>query len=253
MKKVKPAALVTGAAKRIGRTIALDLAAHGWNVAVHYRHSRAEAEEVVRAAKTFGVNAVAVGAELADEKAARALLPVAAEALGPITLLVNNAAIFEADEATTATRQSWDAHMETNLRAPFVLAQELMRQLPESITGNIVNLIDQRVWRLTPKFMTYTLSKAGLWTLTQTMALALAPRARVNAVGPGPVLPSPRQSQQDFAAQAAALPLGRHTSPEEIARAVRFILESPAMTGQMIALDGGQHLSWQTADTLADE
>ncbi|MBW7836254.1 MAG: SDR family oxidoreductase [Sphingomonadales bacterium] len=253
MKDLKPAALVTGAAKRIGRTIALDLAGHGWNVAIHYRHSRAEAEEVVRAAKTFGVEAVAVGAELADEKAARALLPVAAEALGPITLLVNNAAIFEADEALSATRQSWDAHMETNLRAPFVLAQELMRQLPPAVTGNIVNIIDQRVWRLTPKFMTYTLSKAGLWTLTQTMALALAPRVRVNAVGPGPVLPSPRQSAADFAAQAAALPLGRHTSPEEITRAVRFILESPSMTGQMIALDGGQHLSWQTADTLADE
>ncbi|MGE5146157.1 MAG: SDR family oxidoreductase, partial [Candidatus Eiseniibacteriota bacterium] len=173
-----------------------------------------------------------------------ALIGRAVAALGPLGLLVNNAAVFERDEALTVTRASWDRHMETNLRAPFVLTQEFARQLPEPLTGCVVNLLDQRVWNLTPHFTSYTLTKAGLWTLTRTLALALAPRIRVNGVGPGPTLPSPRQDEAQFARQAASTPLGRGTTPEEIYAAIRFLLAAPAITGQMIAVDGGQHLGW---------
>ena len=159
-------------------------------------------------------------------------------------MLVNNASIFENDLVSTVTRESWDRHLAVNLRAPFVLMQEFAARLPPDCGGLIVNMLDERVWNLTPYFVSYTLSKAGLWTLTQTMALALAPRIRVNAIGPGPTLPSPRQSTEQFAAQCRAMPLQRGTSPDEIAAALRFILAAPAMTGQMIALDGGQHLGW---------
>jgi NAD(P)-dependent dehydrogenase (short-subunit alcohol dehydrogenase family) len=161
-----------------------------------------------------------------------------------VTCLVNNASVFETDTATTVTRESWDAHMETNLRAPFVLMQAFAAALPDGAQGNVVNIIDERVWNLTPYFVSYTVSKVGLWALTQTMALALAPRIRVNAIGPGPTLPSPRQSAAQFERQWAAMPLRRGTTPAEICAALRFILAAPAMTGQMIALDGGRHLGW---------
>lgn len=246
-------ALITGGAKRVGHAITLELIARGWNVAVHHRQSRPEADYLVSVAHNNGLKAVAVAAELGDEQDVHKLLPAAAAALGPVTALINNASVFEDDDATTATRQSWDAHMDANLRAPFVLSQSLAAQLPKDQSGNIINIIDQRVWRLTPKFLSYTLSKAGLWTLTQTLAQAFAPEIRVNAIGPGPVLPSPRQSPDAFAAQAAAVPLKRAATPEEIARTVGFILETPSLTGQMIALDGGQHLSWQTPDVMLDE
>jgi NAD(P)-dependent dehydrogenase (short-subunit alcohol dehydrogenase family) len=172
-------------------------------------------------------------------------LPFEAErALGPVGVLVNNAGVFFDDTVETATRESWDTHLRVNLRAPFILIQEFARRLPAEAGGVVVNLLDQRVWSLTPYFVSYTLSKAGLWTLTQTLALALAPRIRVNAIGPGPALPNIRQSPEQFRRQCAQMPLGRGTSPDEIAAALRFILEAPAMTGQMIALDGGQHLGW---------
>ena len=183
-------------------------------------------------------------ADLARESEVETLVPRAAEALGPLTLLVNNASVFEMDQVRTVTRQSWDAHMETNLRAPFVLSQAFAAQLPEDTHGNIVNMLDQRVWKLTPYFMSYTVSKMGLWTLTRTLALALAPRIRVNGIGPGPVLPSARQSEAQFARQYQALPLQRPASPEEIFAAVRFILAAPSLTGHIILLDGGQHLGW---------
>jgi NAD(P)-dependent dehydrogenase (short-subunit alcohol dehydrogenase family) len=237
-------ALVTGAGRRIGRAIALDLAAHGWSVAVHYRSSRDEAEAVVSEIEAMGGRAAAIRADLASEDDVKALVPQAAERLGPLTCLVNNASRFEPDEALTATRESWDAHLETNLRAPFVLTQAFARQLPEDRNGAVVNIIDQRVWNPTPAFVSYTLSKAGLWTLTRTLAMALAPRIRVNGIGPGPTLRNARQSEEDFAAQWRSLPLRRPTAPEEICAALRFILDSPAMTGQMIALDGGEHLGW---------
>ena len=243
--KMPRAALVTGAGKRIGRAIALMLGAEGWRVAVHYHRSQAEAEDVVREIAASGGKAAAITADLAQEAAVARLVPAAAAALGgPLGCLVNNASAFDNDLALTATRASWDRHLETNLRAPFVLMQEFARQLPPDAQGAIVNMLDERVWSLTPYFVSYTVSKAALWALTQSMALALAPRIRVNGIGPGPTLPSPRQSDEQFRRQAAAMPLGHGTSPEEIAQAVRFILAAPALTGQMIALDGGQHLGW---------
>ncbi len=241
------AVLVTGGAQRIGAAIARALAADGWAVAVHYRASAAAAEALVREIASTGGRAVALAADLADESAVRRLVPEAAAALGPLGCLVNNASRFENDTAASATQESWEAHLGVNLRAPFVLTQDFAAQLPASAEGAVVNMLDERVWNLTPYFVSYTVSKAGLWTLTQTMALALAPRIRVNGVGPGPALPSPRQSAAQFARQCASLPLRRGTSPEEIVGAVRFILSAPSMTGQMIALDGGQHLAWGQA------
>jgi len=242
-------ALVTGAAKRIGRAIALDLAAHGWAVAVHYHSSATDAAAVVAEIEQRGGRAVALAADLARETEVETLVPRSVATLGPLTCLVNNASLFEMDKVDTATRASWDAHIETNLRAPLVLSQAFARQLPDGESGNIVNMLDQRVWNLTPYFLSYTVAKMGLWTLTRTLALALAPRIRVNGIGPGPTLPSPRQTDEQFRRQSAMMPLQRGTTPEEIAAAVRFILASPAMTGQMIALDGGQHLGWAPSST----
>jgi NAD(P)-dependent dehydrogenase (short-subunit alcohol dehydrogenase family) len=238
------AALVTGGAKRIGRAICLMLGDAGWDVAVHFNASRNEADAVVTELKAKGRQAVALSADLTREDQVAALIGRAQKAIGPLGCLVNNASLFERDEALTATRVSWDRHMETNLRAPFVLMQGFARLLPAEAEGVIVNILDERVWKLTPHFTSYTLAKAGLWTLTRTMALALAPRIRVNGVGPGPTLPSPRQSPEQFRRQIEAMPLERGASPEEIAAAVKFILSAPSMTGQMIALDGGQHLGW---------
>ena len=237
-------ALVTGGARRIGRAIALTLAAHGWDVAVHYGTSRDDAEALAAEIRGRDRRAAAIAADLTREAEVATLVPRAAKAIGPLALLVNNASAFERDDALTVTRASWDRHLETNLRAPFVLMQEFARQLPAGAEGSVVNILDERVWNLTPYFVSYTVSKAALWTLTQTMALALAPRIRVNGIGPGPTLPSPRQSDEQFRQQVDLLPLRRGITPDEIARAVSFILESPAMTGQMIALDGGQHLNW---------
>jgi NAD(P)-dependent dehydrogenase (short-subunit alcohol dehydrogenase family) len=237
-------ALVTGGAKRIGAAIVEALAADGFAVAIHYRDSRAEAEALAAKVASAGGRAVALAADLARESDVAALAEAARAALGPLGVLVNNASEFARDEALDATRAGWDRHMETNLRAPFVLAQALARGLPERAEGAIVNMIDQRVWNLTPHFTTYTLSKAGLWTLTQTMALALAPRVRVNAIGPGPTLKSVRQDPRQFDRQVASVPLMRGPGLDEIAAGVRFILAARSLTGQMIALDGGQHLNW---------
>jgi len=234
--------LITGAAKRIGRALAEDFGARGWSVAIHYNVSAGEAEEVAAQVRRSGGRAATLQADLADHAAVEALMPAAVHALGPIGCLINNASVFERDEAATATLESWERHQAVNLRAPLFLTQTFARQLPAAASGAIINIIDQRIWRLTPHFMSYTVSKTGLWTLTQTCAMALAPRIRVNAIGPGPTLPNPYQSQAEFDSQRARMPLGRGTTPAEICTAVRFILEAPGMTGQMIALDGGQHL-----------
>ncbi|HEY7990037.1 MAG TPA: SDR family oxidoreductase [Stellaceae bacterium] len=241
------AALVTGAGKRIGRAIALGLAAEGWAIAVHYGNSREEAEGVVAEIAKRKGKAVALQADLAREDQVAPLVSRAEAALGPLGCLVNCASIFENDLALDVTRASWDRHLEINLRAPFVLSQEFARRLPTDKHGCIVNVLDERVWNLTPYFFSYTLSKSALWTMTQTLAMALAPRIRVNGIGPGPALPSPRQTQEQFQRQSGVMPLGRGTTPEEIADAVTFILAAPALTGQMIALDGGQHLGWAQA------
>jgi NAD(P)-dependent dehydrogenase (short-subunit alcohol dehydrogenase family) len=238
-------ALVTGGAKRIGKSIALRLAENGWSVAIHYRKSAAKAEAVAAEVRLRGGRAMTVAADLGNEAEVQGIIPHVTAGLGPLTLLVNNASVFEMDKADTVTRASWDKHLEANLRAPFVLSQDFARQLPEGEQGNIVNLLDQRVWKLTPYFISYTVAKMGLWTLTRTLALAYAPRIRVNGIGPGPTLPSPRQTEEQFAAQSAAMPLGHGATPQEIARGILYILSAPSMTGQMIALDGGEHLGWQ--------
>jgi NAD(P)-dependent dehydrogenase (short-subunit alcohol dehydrogenase family) len=248
------AALVTGGAKRLGRAICLGLAEAGFDVALHYGSSAVEAEEAAEAVRAFGRRAAALRADLAREAEVSALLPAASAALGrPVGVLVNNASVFDRDEWADATRESWDRHVEPNLRAPFALIQAFARALPAGAEGAVVNMLDQRVWSPTPHFLSYTLSKAGLWSLTRQFALALAPRRiRVNGIGPGPALPSPRQSAEQFARQCASVPLGRGTSPEEVARAVLAVLAMPAMTGQMIALDGGQHLQWSPASAAAE-
>ncbi len=227
--------------------MAMALAAEGFDVAVHYAGSAEAAEATAAEIRALGRRAAVLRADLAVEAEAAGLVDAAAAALGPLGVLVNNASTFERDEWHDATRASWDRHMEPNLRAPFVLTQAFAAGLPAAAEGVVVNMIDQRVWSLTPHFMSYTISKAGLWAMTQTMALALAPRIRVNALGPGPALPSPRQSQAQFDRQAGSTPLGHGTSPAEIASALLAILGLPAMTGQMIALDGGQHLQWGSA------
>jgi NAD(P)-dependent dehydrogenase (short-subunit alcohol dehydrogenase family) len=246
-------ALVTGAARRIGRAIALSLAEDGWAVALCIRHDRAdrEAAEVSREIESRGARAVVLKADLRDMKAVERLVPDAAAALGPVTLLVNNASVFEQDDAASMTPESWDEHMEVNLRAPVFLSRHLDAQLRQSgagAGGNIINIIDQRVWRPNPTFLSYTLSKMALWDMTQVMAQALAPRVRVNGIGPGPTLANTLQSQADFEREAGATILHRGTTPDEICAGIRFILASPSMTGQMIALDGGQHLAWETPD-----
>lgn len=255
-------ALVTGGARRLGRAMALCLAGRGHDVAIHYDTSRADAEATAAEARALGVQAVTLQADLLSEDAAAALLPRAAAALGgPLSVLINNASIFEYDTIRSATRESWDRHMGSNLRAPFLLTQAMAAQGlgpdlsgPEPrATGLIVNMLDQRVRKLTPEFMTYTLAKMGLWALTQTSAQALAPAIRVNAIGPGPTLQGARQSDSHFARQRAATILNRGANPEDIVAALGFFLDSPAVTGQMIAVDGGQHLGWRTPDVLGPE
>jgi NAD(P)-dependent dehydrogenase (short-subunit alcohol dehydrogenase family) len=256
-------ALVTGAGKRLGRAMALDLARHGCDVAVHYAGSNEAAEAVVAEIRAMGRHAVTLQADLLDEAQVTPLVDRAAEGLGgPLGVLVNNASIFEYDNIGTSTRTHWDRHMESNLRAPFVLTQELARQVPDPVPdaagepvaqGLVVNMIDQRVRKLTPEFMSYTIAKMGLWAFTQTAAQALAPRLRVNAIGPGPTLQGHRQSAQHFAGQRKATILRRGASEADITAALSYLMRAPGVTGQLICVDGGQHLGWQTPDVLGVE
>lgn len=247
-------ALITGAARRIGAAISRDLARGGWTVAVHHHQSAADAQELVDEIEAQGGRARAFAANLMSEAETMQLIGRVVDVFGAFDCLINNASLFERDEVLTVTLDSWDRHMQVNLRAPFLLTQAFARQVPET-GGAVINLLDQRVWNLTPHFTSYTLSKAGLWTLTQTMAMALAPKVRVNAVGPGPTLPSPRQSAEQFMRQWSAVPLGRPVAPDDIAAAVRFLLDASTVTGQMIAVDSGQHLGWTAArdPRIADE
>lgn len=256
-------ALVTGAGHRLGQAMSVYLAENGYDVAVHYANSAKGAQQTVEHVKTKGRKAVALQADLLQESASQALLPRAAEMLGgPITCLINNASIFEYDTVDSATRTSWDRHMESNLRAPFVLTQAMAAQgLTSGIdmhgepmaTGLIINMIDQRVRKLTPAFMSYTIAKMGLWALTQTSARALTPAIRVNAIGPGPTLQGGRQSASHFAKQRAATVLKRGSNPADILGALGYFLAAPAVTGQLLCVDGGQHLAWETPDVLGVE
>ncbi|HEX5775120.1 MAG TPA: SDR family oxidoreductase, partial [Caulobacteraceae bacterium] len=211
--------------------------------AVHHRDSADDAEATAAAIRDKGVRAEVVAAELSDDP--QRLIEQASAALGPVTLLVNNASVFLDDTLQTLTREHWDAHMEANLHAPIALTQAFAAQ---GVEGLVVNIVDQRVWRPNPQFFSYSLSKAGLWWATRTMAQALAPRIRVNAIGPGPTLPSIHQSAEDFEAEAANILLERRVTPNEIAAALRYLIDAPLVTGQMIAVDGGQHLGWKTPD-----
>lgn len=256
-------ALVTGAGIRLGRVMALTLAERGFDVAVHYSTSQDGALATVADIEALGRKAVAIKADLLDDAAAGNLVGRAAEALGgPLSCLINNASIFEYDSLETATRESWDRHIGSNLRAPFVLTQKFAAQAPEASKDDagetianalIVNMVDQRVRKLTPEFMTYTLAKAGLWTLTQTAAQALAPAIRVNAIGPGPTVRGHRQSEQHFATQRASTILERGANPQDVAAALDYLLSAPAVTGQLICVDGGQHLGWKSPDIIGVE
>ena len=248
MTRIVKTVLVTGAAKRLGRAIALHLGRAGWSVAVHYNKSQAEAEETVSILHEMGVHAAALNADLSLEDDTQRLVARANQAVGPLTALVNNASVFESDTLATMTRESWDKHIETNLRAPLVLAQNFAEQLPTTAEGAIVNLLDQRLLKPTPQFLSYGVSKAGLHWLTVTLAQSLAPRIRVNAVAPGPTLRNARQSEAHFKRQQASTILGRGALPEDVAAATQYLLEARAVTGQMIAVDGGQHLVWRTPD-----
>jgi NAD(P)-dependent dehydrogenase (short-subunit alcohol dehydrogenase family) len=240
--------LITGAGRRIGRALALDFAARGWKIGLHCRSSRRETERLAADIQGQGGAAAILAADLTASRDVEGLIPSCAAALGPPSCLINNAAMFVYDEVATLDAGVWDAQLAVNLRAPALLAKAFAAHLPDGVEGNIVNMIDQRVWKPTPHYFSYAISKAGLWSMTRTLAQALAPRIRVNAIGPGPALPNARQTEAEFRAQCEATLLRRGTTPEEIAAAVRFILDAPAMTGQMIALDGGQHLAWQTPD-----
>lgn len=256
-------ALVTGSAVRLGRAMALYLAGRGHDVAVHYSGSETEAAATVAEIRAMGRRATALQADLLDPAQVNALIPHAAQTLGgPLTLLVNSASIFEYDNVATATAQSWDRHIGSNLRAPFFLSQAFAAQAPKALPdargepvaqAMILNMLDQRVLKLTPEFITYSLAKNALWALTRTLAQALAPDIRVNGIGPGPTLQGTRQSDGHFNRQRQATILHRGSSPAEICAALGYLLDAPGVTGQMIAVDGGQHLAWETPDVLGVE
>ncbi len=246
-------ALVTGAAARVGAAISMELAQAGYAVAVHYNRSSSGAENVAREINAAGGTAMAIGADLTDSASTRTLIQRTCEQLGPLGLLVNNASIFEEDSLESPDDELWDRHFAIHVKAPTLLAADFAAQIGENEDGLIVNMIDERVWKLTPNFMSYTLSKSTLWTATRTMAQRLAPNIRVNAIGPGPTLPSSRQTQAQFDAQVDTLLLKRSPELEAFARTILYFAATPSVTGQMIALDGGQHLAWDTADQRGPE
>lgn len=247
--------LVTGGAKRIGRTIVDRLALDGWDIAIHHYSSADDATAAVDHVRSLGRDVVAVSANLEDAAAIRNMAAEVRDTLGPLTAVVNNASVFIGDDVSTEDFEVWDQHMNVHLKAPYVLTQELLKQVPKGEVGSVVNVIDQRVFNPSKHFPSYTISKMAMWDQTQVLARALAPTIRVNAVGPGPVLPSPRQSQEDFDIQARQTPLERAVDPAEIAAAISFLLDAPSVTGQMIAVDSGQFMNWayETEETKPRE
>ena len=241
-------ALVTGGARRIGREIVVDLARHDIGVAIHCHRSRAEADELAAEIRGQGGRAVVVEADLADTEAAEGLVRRAEEAIGPLSILVNNASIFESDTAEEFDWETWDQHFAIHVKAPAALTRALAASCGGTREGLVVNVIDQRVWRPTPRYFSYTLSKSALWMATRTMAQTFAPTIRVNAIGPGPAFPNARQDEAAFSAQVAGVILGRGPAMGEFGATIRYLWSARSVTGQMIALDGGQHLAWQTPD-----
>jgi NAD(P)-dependent dehydrogenase (short-subunit alcohol dehydrogenase family) len=248
----KGVALVTGAGRRIGRAIALDLGAAGFDVAVHYNRSMSEAEDTASEIRKLGRNAISIQTDLADASACVDLIPKATAELGSINVLINNASTFERDDVGDLTTNSWDTNLNVNLRAPMLLMKALADTVGPDRNGNIINIIDQKVWQLTPFYLSYTIAKSGLWTLTQTMAQALAPNIRVNGIGPGPVAKNDEMTEEDFQERCRAMPLGIGASFEDLCDGVRYLLNAKSMTGQMIALDGGQHLMYPRIGRVAE-
>lgn len=243
-------ALVTGGARRIGRAIVEHLAAEGYAVVIHCQNSLAEAEALATELRAKGGKAAVVTGDLADPSAVDMIIPAAEAALGPVTLLVNSASSFLVDDIRNLDVPTWNRQFSINLRAPSVLAGALANRLPADRDGCIINIIDQRVWKLTPQYYSYTLTKSALLTATVTMAQALAPRVRVNAVGPGPTLPNQYEGEGLMAAEAAGSLLQRRVETGEIAEAVLYLARAKWVTGQMIAVDSGQHLAWRTPDIV---
>jgi NAD(P)-dependent dehydrogenase (short-subunit alcohol dehydrogenase family) len=243
-------ALVTGGAKRIGAAIVEGLAAQGYAVVIHCNGSREEAVALAASLQKAAKRSAVVQADLANPDAVAALITDAAKAFGPITLLVNNASSFLNDTLHTIEVAQWNRQFSVNIRAPSVLAKDFAAQLPDGASGSIINIIDQRVWKLTPEFYSYTLSKAAMWAATQTMAQTLAPHIRVNAVGPGPTLGNQHDGETGVNTEAAGTLLGARVDPREIAAAVAYLASAKHVTGQMIAVDSGQHLGWRTPDIV---
>ncbi|MBL1404572.1 MAG: SDR family oxidoreductase [Rhizobiales bacterium] len=242
-------ALVTGASRRIGFAIAISLAESGCDIAVHHFTSDDEADALCEQLRALGVKAHAFAADLSNTKSTRKLFKDVQNKMGTIDLLVNNASVFEDDKVTDLDDDLWDRHFNIHVKAPSVLAGEMAKQ-DDLSKGLIVNLIDQRVWKLTPQFYSYTLSKSALWAATQTLAQGLAPNIRVNAIAPGPTLANERQSDADFKKQVDGLLLKKGPELTEFGSTILYLFNSPSITGQMIALDGGQHLAWETPDII---
>lgn len=246
--EVLPVTLITGGAKRIGSHIAQDLAAYGYPVIIHCNRSTTQAEALAQRIRDNGGKAAVVSADLSDDNQVATLIGDAAQHFGPVQLLINNASVFEDDRIGTLTHDLWDRHFAVHVKAPVFLAQAMAEALAEDKQGLIVNITDQRVWKLNPQFISYTLSKTALWTATRTLAQALAPTIRVNAIAPGPTLPSERQQPGDFEKQVDAVLLKKAPLLDEFAATIDYLWRTRSITGQMFALDGGQHLAWETPD-----
>ncbi|MGL4727324.1 MAG: SDR family oxidoreductase [Bosea sp. (in: a-proteobacteria)] len=249
MSTLPKVALVTGGARRIGRAIAVRLAAEGYALIIHCNASVAEGEALATTIREQGGEATVIAADLADPDAVAGLGEMMGAVFGPVTLLVNNASMFASDDLLALDVPTWNRQFSVNIRAPSVLAGAMARALPQDAQGAIINIIDQRVWKLTPEYYSYTLSKAAMWAATQTMAQRLAPRIRVNAVGPGPTLAN-HDGGDALAREAAGTLLGSIVAPEAVADAVAYLASAAHVTGQMIAVDSGQHLAWKTPDIV---
>ena len=234
--------LVTGASKRIGESLTEELANNDYAIAIHYYQSKKYAQQLMTKINDTGGKANIFEANLSNVDDTKGLVSQVTEKMGPLHALINNASIFAPEEWNEVTIQSWQQNLTVNLHAPFILSQAFAEQLSTPMEGSIINIIDQCVLNLTPHFFSYTISKSALWTLTQTLARALAPRIRVNAIGPGPTLPNTMQSPEDFLKQAQSTPLARQVPLAEINKTVIYLLNAHAVTGQMIAVDSGEHL-----------